>query len=246
LPITGATAADYSPDSLKAFIVAGDTLYVYSTLEALKTIPLAAPANQVSFLANGAFAYLSGGTPSSVSAYTTCSNTLAGTAPTPQTPTFLQSLPNGVQVLGVDSPGIDLINVSSAPVGCSPTLTNTVQSFNLGQGNFVPVQLVVSQDGTQAFVIANDVGSVLVFDVGNQTSSAIPLTGHAVPVQASLTADGTQLYVAANDGLIHLLDTQTGGDIAQISIPSDPNTLQAGLCVGTSFICNPDLIAVKP
>jgi len=57
--ITGATAADFSPDSLKAYIVAGTNLYVYSTLEALKTVPLgASPAIDVSFLANGAFAYL--------------------------------------------------------------------------------------------------------------------------------------------------------------------------------------------
>ncbi len=34
--ITGATAADFSPDSLKAFILAGSTLYVYSKLDALQ------------------------------------------------------------------------------------------------------------------------------------------------------------------------------------------------------------------
>ena len=33
LPIAGATAADFSPDSLKAFIAAGSSLYVYSTLD---------------------------------------------------------------------------------------------------------------------------------------------------------------------------------------------------------------------
>jgi DNA-binding beta-propeller fold protein YncE len=106
--------------------------------------------------------------------------------------------------------------------------------------------LIVSQDGTRAYVIASNLGSVLVFNVGNQTSSAIPLSGDAIPIQASLTADGNRLYVAAADGQVHVLDTQSGGDIQQISFPTDATTLQAGLCVGTTFTCNPDLIAVKP
>ncbi len=131
--------------------MAGSTLYIYSTLETLQSVPLAAPANDISFLANGAFAYLAGGTPSGVTVHATCSNAQAATVPTPNTPVFLRSLPSGLQVLGVDSPGIDLINVTSAPVGCSPTVTNTVQSFNLGQGNFVPLQLIMSQDGSQAY-----------------------------------------------------------------------------------------------
>src|SRR5256886_3111642 len=66
LPIAGATAGDFSPDGLKAYIVAGSTLYVYSPLDVLKTISLSAPAKEVSFLANGAFAYLAGGSSSAV------------------------------------------------------------------------------------------------------------------------------------------------------------------------------------
>ncbi|MGH9538349.1 MAG: hypothetical protein ACRD3H_10510, partial [Terriglobales bacterium] len=200
LPIVGATAADFSPDNLKAYILAGSTLYIYSTLEALKTVPLGAPANDVSFLANGAFAYLAGGIASGVTVQTTCSNAQAATVATPNTPVFLKTLPSGLQVLGVDSPGVDIINVSSAPTGCSPTVSNTVQSFNLGQGSFVPVQLIVSQDAARAYILADNLGSVLVFNVGNQTSSAIPLAGDAIPIQASLTPDGTRLYIAASDG----------------------------------------------
>ena len=246
LPIVGATAADYSPDSLKAYILAGSTLYVYSTIEALQTIPLGTAANDVSFLADGAFAYLAGGTASGVTVHTTCTNTLAATVATPQTPAFLKTLPNGLQVLAVDSPGIDIINVSTAPVGCSPTVSNTVTSFNLGRGAFVPTQLIMSQDGARAYVITNNLGSVLVFNIGNQTSSAIPLAGDAIPVQASLTPDGARLYIAAADGQVHVLDTEGGNDIQQVSFPTDVSTFQAGFCVGTTITCNPDLIAVKP
>ncbi|MGA8310360.1 MAG: hypothetical protein WB755_10050 [Terriglobales bacterium] len=246
LPIAGATAADYSPDNLKAYIVAGSTLYVYSTVEALKSVALGAPAVDVSFLANGAFAYLAGGIPSGVVVHTTCTNTQAITVSTPATPAFVKTLPSATQVLAVDSPGVDVINVNTTPIGCSPPISNTVQSFNLGQGSFVPRQLIISQDGSRAYILANNLGSVLVFNVGNQTSSAIPLSGNAVPLQASLTADGNFLYIAAGDGQVHILDTQSGGDIQQISFPPNTTTLENGLCSGTTFACNPDLIAVKP
>jgi hypothetical protein len=246
LPITGATAAAYSPDALKAYILAGSTLYVYSTIEALKSVALAAPATDVSFLANGAFAYLGGGTASGVTVRTTCTNALASTVATPATPLFLKTIPDATQVLAVDSPGIDVINVSTTPIGCPPTVSNSVQSFNLGQGSFVAKQLIVSQDGARAYVIASNKGSALVFNVGNQTSSAIPLAGDAIPIQASLTPDGTRLYVAAGDGQVHVLDTEAGSDIQQISFPVDAANLQGGLCVGVNFTCSPDLIAVKP
>jgi len=270
LPIAGATAADYSPDNLKASILAGSTLYVYSTLEALKTIALGAPANDVSFLPEGGFAYLAGGATSSITAWKTCTDAqeAAQTVTTPSTPAFIKALSKSLtvggvtfdgSVLAVDSPGIDLFGAKTSipvpPTGSCPldltnsTLNITTSSsafFNLGQGSFVPTQLIVSQDGTRAYILASNLGSVLVFNVGNQTSSAIPLSGDAIPIQASLTADGTRLYLAAADGQVHVLDTQTGGDIQQISFPTDATTLQAGLCVGTTVTCNPDLIAVKP
>ena len=72
LQIAGATAADFSPDSLKAYILAGDTLHVYSALESLKSIALSAAARDVSFLSNGGFAYLAGGDPAGVSARAVC------------------------------------------------------------------------------------------------------------------------------------------------------------------------------
>jgi len=246
LPIAGATAADYSPDNLKAYILAGSTLYVYSTLEPLKTIALGAPATDVSFLANGAFAYLAGGIASGVTVHTTCTDALSSTVSTPAAPAFLKSLPNALQIIAVDPPGVDIISVNTTPIGCSPAISNTVQSFNLGQGSFIPKQLILSQDGARAYVIAGNLGSVLVFNIGNQTSSAIPLAGDAIPVQASLTADGNLLYIAAADGKVHVLDTQAGGDIQQISFPIDASTLTGGFCNGVTFTCNPDLIAVKP
>jgi hypothetical protein len=266
LPIAGATAADFSPDNLKAFIAAGSSLYVYSTQDSLKKISLTAPANAVSYSPEGAFAFVSGGsTTSAVTAWTTCGLTSALTTNVvlPAAPSFLQALaadaPNlaapstlgtattVTSVLTVDSPGVDLFRVARKPDGCSPTATSgTATSFNLGQGSFVPTQLIVSQDGSTAYVIVSDRGAVLVFNIFNQTSSAIPMSGGAIPIQAALTPDGTRLYIAATDGQVHILDTQSGADIQQISFPTDATTLLSGLCSGVTFTCNPDLIAVKP
>jgi WD40 repeat protein len=266
LPIAGATAADFSPDNLKAFITAGSSLYVWSAQDSLKKISLTAPANAVSFSPEGAFAFVSGGsTTSAVTAWSTCGLTsaLSPNVILPATPSFLQALgadtPNlaapltlatattTTSVLAVDSPGVDLFRVSRAPEGCSPTASSgPATSFNLGQGSFAPTQLIVSQDGSTAYVIVNDRGAVLVFNILNQTSSAIPMAGGAIPIRAALTPDGTRLYIAATDGQVHILDTQSSADIQQISFPTDATTLLSGLCSGVTFTCNPDLIAIKP
>jgi hypothetical protein len=239
---------------------------VYSTQDSLKKIPLTAPANAVSFSPEGAFAFVSGGsTTSSVTAWSTCGLTSALTTNVvlPATPSFLQALsgdsPNLANpptfntattitsVLAVDSPGVDLFRVARKPDGCSPAASSgTATSFNLGQGSFVPTQLIVSQDGSTAFVIVSDRATVLVFNIFNQTSSAIPMSGDAIPIRAALTADGTRLYIAATDGQVHILDTQSGADIQQLSFPTDVTTLLSGLCSGVTTVCNPDLIAIKP
>jgi hypothetical protein len=254
--ITGATAADFSPDSLKAYIVAGSTLYVYSKVDGLRTIPLAAPADDVSFLSEGAFAYVAGGAASAVSVWRTCDNGRADTVSVPAVPSFIKTLPGPAKLLSsdspdayhfvaVDSPGIDIISVNTTPTGCSPAVTDgPVASFNLGQGNFVPKQLILSEDGTTAYVLASNLSSILVFNIPGQTASAISLFGSPQPLRASLSPDGTLLFVGASDGALHVVSTVAGGDTRQISFPQS-------LCqnsIGQPFpiTCLPDLIAVKP
>jgi hypothetical protein len=263
--ITGATAADFSPDSLKAYIVAGSTLYVYSKLDALRTIPLPGSAVDVAFLANGIFGYMAG--PSGITFRPTCDDpyspvitTVAGA----QGAAMIHALPDGATMLTVASPNIQTIAaaVTGNPVpplvvGCpiqtlgGPafgflTVTNTVNPpFNLGQGNFVPKQLIVSQDGSTAYLVTSNLSSILVFNIAGQTSSAIPLAGNANPLTASLTPDGTLLYVGASDGTLHVVDTVAGGDIQQISFA--PTSLcQNSVGKPAPVTCLPDLVAVRP
>lgn len=258
--ITGATAADFSPDSLKAYIVAGSNLYIYSKVDGLRTVALAAPANDVSFLSEGAFAYVAGGAPSSVTVWRTCDNgradTIDNTRGLPAVPTFIKTLPGAAQLLppsdtpntfhllALGPPDIDIISVNTTPSGCTPPVTDgPVASFNLGQ-NFVAKQLIISQDGTTAYVITSNLSSILAFNIPGQTSSAYSLVGNSLPLSAALTADGTLLYVGANDGTVHVVSTVAGGDIKQILFPQ-------GLCQNSAGLpfpitCNPDLVAVKP
>lgn len=252
LNISGATAAAFSSDGLKAFILANNgnasTLYIYSTLDALETVPLSstAPATDIAFQAEGGFAYIAGGAASAVSTLAVCSDLAAPavtTTPTAGTPLLIRALPNG-NMLALDPPGFDILapTVAVASNGCSVprppyapggidlSVSNTASFLNLGLGNFVPTQWLVSNDGSAAYLLANHAGSVLVSNLTQRTTSAIQLTGNVLPVQAALDPAGSNLYVAASDGSVHILNTLTENDIQQISLQQDLANLQTGLC----------------
>ena len=238
LNITGATAGAFSPDGLKAFIVAGSTLYVYSSISALQTITLSSPANAISFLTDGAFAYLTGGS-ADITARRTCDGAAVNAVMTPGTPVFVKALPDGAHVLAVDPPGLDIVDATaidtSAANGCTATLSNSESFVNLAQGSFIPTQLIVSSDGNTAYLLTSNRGGVLVFDIRSQRTSSIPLTGNVLPLQATLTSDGTLIYVAASDDMVHVLNPITANDIQQIAFIQDPTRLQSGLCANVAF-----------
>src|SRR6266481_572373 len=74
IPGETATAATFSPDQLKLFILTRTgKMYVYSTVDALSSVPIATTATDVKFSADGSFAYVAGTPASSVSAFSTCS-----------------------------------------------------------------------------------------------------------------------------------------------------------------------------
>ena len=258
--ISGATAAAFSPDGLKTFITAGNTLYVYSTLQALKAVALNAPANAVSSYANGALLYLSGGDTNAITMRNACDTEygLADSVTVLRLPALFQAVPDGVHAIGVDSPGLDIFtNKVTAPpaattaapssVTCPFPVSHQAPVFvNLGQGNFTPLKLILAPDNSKAYILAQDLGSVFVYDFGVGTVSAIALTGSPVPLDASLTTDGTLLYVGAADGTLHVVSTVSGGDLQQITFTNNNSTNKGSLCSNIPQTCLPDLIAVKP
>ena len=235
--ISGATAAAFSPDNLKAYILAGNNLYVYSKLDPLQTIGLGGSGHDVAFHPEGGFAYVAAG--SSLTPYRTCDNApiSSATLNTPHTPLLIRPLPDGNTLLVLDPPDIDLVTVTSlTAVDCNGTVTDTASSFDLGQGSFIPTQFFVSPDGSTAYILGNSSGGtppsripfVMVFNVNTQTSSALSLSNNATPLSASLSPDGTLLFVGADDGTLHVIDTTSGTDTQQVTFPFPTNELCFG------------------
>ena len=257
LLLTGVTAADFSPDGLKAFLVAGSTMYVYSPSQAMKTIALPAVETAVSSYVNGSLIYLAG--PSGVTMRNACDTTYGQATAFPGGhPTLFRAIADGVRAIGVESPGIDVFDVqvqaptpatlnSPSTTTCPFTATPTGSNFvNLGQGTFTPLKLLIAPDYSRAYILASNLGSVFVVDLGVNAVSAIPLTGNPVPLDASLTPDGTLIYVGANDGSVHVVSTVSGGDLEQITFSTANNSNKSSLCSNVPQTCNPDLVAVQP
>jgi hypothetical protein len=230
LAISGATAAAFSPDSSLVYIAAGSTLYEFQAgTTNLTSVTLTAPINDVGVLPSGAYAFLAGGSPHAVLARTTCDNSGAGTYIAPGTPTALRFTPDASTVIATDSPYIDLVTRTSlAQPGCPPPLQASLSSIDLGQGAFTPTGFVLSTDGTTAY-ISSDLGKIIAFNVSAKTASAIPLAGGATGLAEGLTNDGAKLYVGGSDNAVHRIDSGSGADAQQISVPFKP-----------------DLVAVKP
>ncbi len=223
LSIAGATAGAFTPDGFKAFIVAGNALYVFSTQLTLRSVALGAAATDVAILSGGPFAYLAGGAASSVTAHATCDNSLVETLGTPGTPSLVKSLPDGKTLLAADSPGIDVVSVvPDFTSGCPPTLADTVTSIDFGQGAFIARQMIVLPDGSRAY-ITSDLASVLVYDVAGGTTTTIPLAGGAVPTTGGATVDSTSVFVGGSDNAVHRIDVATDTDTAQIPLSFTPD-----------------------
>jgi trimeric autotransporter adhesin len=229
-PATGVTAAAFSPDAYKAFIVGGSTLYTYSPVVAFRTDSLQAPATDVAFLNAGALGFLAGGVPSAAVARFTCNNQTAAIVSLPEPPLRIAPLTDGSGMLLVGSSTVDIVKASltSTNTPCPPLATASLtQTASLG-GAFKTRQLLVTPDGTKAFIIS-DAAAVLAYNIANNSTSVIPLSKGVVPTTAGLTLDSTQLWVGGSDNAVHLVDIKSGADIKAVS-------------VGFS----PDLVAVRP
>jgi hypothetical protein len=239
LSIPNATAAAFSPDGYKLFILSGATLFDLSAQGSLRQVSLAAAAKDVTFLTQGSLAYLAGGDAAGIGVRSTCDRSaLAGIA-VPQAPSLIDRSIDSKHVFAVDDNNIDDVSVAIGSAPCPPTgsdVTNTVQTVSFGQ-TFTPKQLMVSTDGSKVYV-TSDTG-VLAYDVNAGTTSSIALAGSATEAtQGGLTLDGKNLYVGAlgsND--LHRIDTRTNTDVQQISVDlKKPDGSAAA----------PDLVAVRP
>ena len=226
IPGETATAAAFSPDQLKLFILTNTgKMYVYSMVDALTSVPIATSATDLAFAADGSFAYVAGAPASSVSAFSTCSlpgvgSVDIGTVATTSTPLkifpspVVQADPLGLtqNIIALEPPNIDFLTAQFTQVPIPyknplqltcipPTIMSFTKgaSFDLGQGNFTPIYSQLVADGSQVIVVARQRAAVLLFDVSNGTTTSVPLVGNTDPLSASASTDGSQVYIAACD-----------------------------------------------
>jgi hypothetical protein len=224
-----ATAAAFSPDQLKIFLLTNlGNMYIYSTVDPLTSVPIANTATSVVFAADGSFAYV-GGTPApgtAISAFATCNAQLPkgdlGSVPTPGLPFQIFPSPDALHVLALD-PANDSVDVFTTTDVQSPLLNGqtacndpsvdfgTVTPLGLGQEkNFTPIYAQLVNDGANMIVVAQNIPAVLIVNVSNGSTSSIPITGSpatgcpqcsgsSFPLSASASTDGSQVFVAACD-----------------------------------------------
>ncbi len=221
LPITGATAADFAPNNSKAFIVAGNNLYIYSATEALKKVPLTAPATSVTFLADGAFAYLAGGSLSKqLTVFKTCDNRPAlddggnseDISSLPSTPIFVKASPDNNRIFAFNNAGVDFIDVTTSG---KPTPSFPVTATAAGCSPPVP-----SHAGGLPTVINQHQALGSSFNFGQ---------GTLTPTQFIVHSSGTRAYILASNLtniIVFNFDTQSTSSI-QLSGNSTP--IQASL-----------------
>ncbi len=283
LNISESSAAAFSPDGLKAFIFGLDlnnnnapTLYVYSTLQALKvisTLPPQTSVNSIAFSTNGAFAYvvepsLGGGNPA-ISVFNTCDNQISTDGINQQvihlsgSPIAFKVLPDGTHFLVLESDG-NLESFTASITGippatqsqpatqiCPMTVSHAApQQINLGQGTIDPINFFVSADGTLVYVPVRELNSILVYNFSSGGRGGIQLIGstNPTPVTADMTVDAGTILVAGSDGLVHQITTANGGfDQAQFAFPDLANYLNP-FCTFTpaSGVCTFDYVAARP
>jgi hypothetical protein len=204
-----ATAAAFSPDQLKVFILTNlGNMYIYSTVDAFTSVSTLAPGTDVEFSADGSFAYVAGAPASSaVSAFSTCSlptvgSVDIGSVATSATPLkifpspVIQADPAGLtqSVIALEPPNIEFLTAqftqdpilykTPLQLTCNPpTILSFTKGalFNLGQGNFVPVYSQLVNDGTQLIIVARHLPAVLIFNVSDGTTMSVPLVDNPAP-----------------------------------------------------------------
>jgi DNA-binding beta-propeller fold protein YncE len=123
-------------------------------------------------------------------------------------------------------------------------VSNGVTTVPLAAGSFTPLALFVSSDGQNAYMVARNSSTIIRYGIISGLTSSFSLVGNPNPLSAALSPDGQTLYVGASDGKVHFVNTVSGGDAAQVDVPS--SSLCTVITGGTQPNCLPDLIAVKP
>ena len=221
-----ATAAAFSPDQLKLFILTDvGNMYVYSTVDPLALVQLAAPATDVQFSADGSFAYVAGAPASAVSAYSTCSlpdapsvdsgSVVASSTPLKIFPSPVIPLPFGAYgpppfnkdifgwttqtILALEPPNVEFLTAEFAQ---NP----------LVDGQFTCNPPLTQPNGSNGFTKGAS------FNLGQ---------GNFTPLYSQFVADGSQLLLVAENIPAVLLFDVASGNTTSIPLANSANPLSA-------------------
>jgi hypothetical protein len=244
LNINSATAAAISPDGLKDFILGngGNTLYVYSALQALQLVtpdPLPTPATSIMFNSTGSFALLAGGgSAGNLAAYNACDNSAvnpplsSGLLPGP--PKFLKMVPAGTIPQG---------NPNGNKFGgvLIPNLEPAGLDFFIGLDN-TGIDIIAtnsSQDGTFATLCPQGVS--LAHTPAPQNTPFPPVyinigQGTFQPIAFFLSPDSTLAYIVASDRSSVLVYDFNTNSVSGISLINSASPVAADIAVDGSLI----------
>ena len=238
LAIPGATSAAFAPDG--KLYIAGDNGIVAISAFATITIPASQSANDLALLNQGSVVYASKPAGlAGVRAYGTCDNGPQDDLTTTANQRFVAASQDSTRLFAVDDAKIYEFGITLNSTGCPPSVTHPGPAVgDFGIGTFIPRQLIVSQSGTNAFVLS-DKPSVLAYDAATDTPSTINLAGGATSAfSGGILPDGSNLYVgAAGTNDVHRVNVASGTDAQQIAVSlKDKNNAATA----------PDIVVVRP
>jgi hypothetical protein len=191
-----ATAASFSPDQLRLFILTNKgNMYVASAVDALAELSLAGQATDVEFSADGSFAYVAGSPASSVSAYSTCSQPGVASVDIPNGSAATSSTPSQIFPSPVIPPPVAL-----PPVAQGDFLWTTQNIVALEASEFEILTAEFAQDPIQYFDPLQLTCNAPLIYPGSFTSVATHNLGQTyTPLYSQLVADGSELLLVAQN-----------------------------------------------
>ena len=253
--VPGVVAAAFDDDAFRAYAVGnGDTgnanngnVAVFSPVLTLVKQTIPGTNKDVTPLASGPFTYLanSGG----LQAIATCNNVLQS----PNLPTnssaiqLVGSVKNSNTIIAVDSPGVDVENVTlnalTAPVAltsanCAPGVNYNNGFVNFGVGPFTAHQLLVGSNGAHIAVLPVGMNKILtVLDLSGPGVANLP-AGATEALSGGMTPDG--VFVWAGIGGTNSVD--------RINLANNLDDIQIPMSFKKSdgSPAPPNLVVIKP
>jgi len=228
-------AGAFTADSRSVSFLVGQQLYYETIFPSATITSLPYVPNSLDVSATGSLTYISSPTSHAIDVRTTCNQadqqTLAA-----NNPTLVAHIPNGTGAVVADSPSIDLVTTGSIGPSCPPAPQSTVNSYNLNGGSFNTRQFLFATDSSKVWMIS-DLTSVIGFNLSTLSPTTIPLANGAQAYNGGITVDGSTIYVGATDNTVHVLNTSSGADTAQVAV---------GLKDANSNVVAPNLVVVLP